>query len=647
MNRKSLTALLIWLTGVMLLAGCGRSEKASTGLKEEVENVSESTDDEGNDKRDDEVKGKQDEKADNDGNAEEISGEKQDKADAETIEPAKTVSSLDLAGAFREGMVYNNGNYFIRIRDKVYFRNIRPESMEEGATFGEFLHTEFYTINCPLISYDVNTCEWEEIGTVAGTGELYACPEGFYIGEIVPDMFDASCTNLYDPETGETTLFCRGLPLGVSQSGELLAVEESGSGETYTVLYKDGREIARIGGEDIYYNYVGFSGENLITILRTADYDYILCSVDETGDVTELGRIGNADNGYGVPRKLLNFDGYVYVCLGYYEGTGNFLSRWEVVKARPGVSGSLEMALNGDEVPGIYDGEGPDPDVPVIYFDETGNLDYNDHIPYNVYMGDGDNENDLFYYNEIYDECLLVKDFIDRSDYEKCSIIQDMESIAETAFIIYADAEADSEYDIGWRMGYRMTGWHICAIPFYYDHLDEKGLAKNIIYFQDTDVNNKEQSDKGNATENPDNEGDPLEELVADDILAEFRGSNPAEYPGSVEAEADALGRWVQENIGNIPKDIREAGEEIGQNYEFWFGTDVANNFDANLPRIYATYYSLKDYYTSDGKRSRDFYNGVMEENGFLGNGDPENIEKMYTDMQKLITDCNNIIRNK
>ena len=99
-------------------------------------------------------------------------------------------------------------------------------------------------------------------------------------------------------------------------------------------------------------------------------------------------------------------------------------------------------------------------------------------------MGDGAEANDLLYYDDVFEECLLVKDFIDRSDYEKCSIIQDMESVTETAFVIYADAEADSEYDIGWRTGYRMTGWHICAIPFDSDHLDNKGMAKDIIFFQ-------------------------------------------------------------------------------------------------------------------------------------------------------------------
>ena len=177
-------------------------------------------------------------------------------------------------------------------------------------------------------------------------------------------------------------------------------------------------------------------------------------------------------------------DGDIYVVLGYFEGTGHFLNRWEVVKAKPGVEGSLEKSHEGGANNGSYDEEGPDPDVPIVYFDETHTLVETDHMSYVAFMGEGENENDLFCYSDVYDKNLLVKDFIDRSNYENCSIIQDMESLSETAFIIYADAEADSQYDVGWRMGYRRTGWHICAIPFDTEHLDDKGLAKDIISFR-------------------------------------------------------------------------------------------------------------------------------------------------------------------
>ncbi len=620
MKRNALTRVLLIMLALMLVFLAGCASASGSNLKDKPDDAREKSEEAEDDSRD------------------EAKPEKKKKKKSDKTR-RKSKGDFDFAAAFQEGRVDNNGHYFVRIGDKVYFRNISPNSMDEGATFGEFLHTEFYTVRCPLISYDINTCEWEEIGTVAGNGELYACPQGFYIGETNPEMFDASCTNLYDPVTGETTLVCGGLPSGVSKSGEILAVEEWSDGNGYTVLYKDGNEIVRIGGEDIYYYYVGFADETLIAILRTDDNDSILCSVDEDGDVTEMGWIDNAEGGYSVPKQFKFLDGYVYVCLGYYEGTGHFLSHWKVVKAKPGVKGSLKIAIDGDDVPSTYEGEGPDPDVPIFFFDTGGAIDCSEHVPYDVYMGSGDKENDLLYYDDIFEEQLLVRDFIDRSDYRNCSIIQDMESIAETAFVIYADAKADSEYDLGWRTGYRMTGWHICAIPFGYDHLDDDGLAKEIIYFTD-------EEGAGKAGKS-DNAGDPLEGLVSNDILAKFRESNPVEYPGSIEDEAEALGKWVQKSIKKIPSDIREKGEEIGRRHEFWFGTDVGNNFDDNFPRIYAAYYSLKDYYTSDGIRSTDFYDSVLEEIEFFSNGGPENIEKMYKDMQEFITDCNNIIRNK
>ncbi len=630
MKRKSLIAFMICLMGITLLIGCSKGSDSNNADKEE--NVTES------------AEPAKDEDSDDKNKDEDKDGKKSGKEE-ETEEAKGSGDDLDLAGAFKEGRVFNNGSYFVLIKDKVYFRNISPGSMEKGATFGEFLRTEFYPTPCPLISYDINTCEWEEIGTVNGTGELYACPQGFYIGEISPEMFDASCTNLYDPVTKETSLYCKGLPLGVSESGEILAVEDHGGPNIETVLIKNGKEAARLGGDDIYYEYVGFDGETLIAMLHTENEEYILCSVDENGDITELGLIGNAGNGYGRPKQFKSVDGYVYVSIGYYEGTGNYLSRWEIVKAKPGVKGSLEVAINGDEVPSAFNGEGPDPDVPLFFFDTGGALDYSEHVPYDAYMGDGDKENDLLYYDDIFEENLLVKDFIDRSDTEKCSIIQDMESITETAFIIYADAVADSEYDIGGDTGYRMTGWHICAVPFDSDHLDGQGLAKEIIHFKDVSDGGGVKSNKG--SDSGDKEiTDPLEGLVSNDILAKFRESNPVKNPDSIQKEALALGNWVQKSIGKIPAATREKGEDIGRRYEFWFGTDIGNNFDANLPRIYEAYYCLKDYYTSDKTRSADFYNGVMEENEFLGNGNPENIEKMYTDMQGFITDCNNSIRS-
>ena len=599
MKRRPFVSIIIIIISCCILAGCGKAE--DTSLADKLQTAKES-EEKTKDSKDD----------------------KKNKSKSKKKKSGETADS-DLARAFEENKVDNNGSYFVRIGNKVYFRNIRPEAMAEGATFGEFLHTEYSPTECPLICYDMDTREWEEIGSIKGAGKLYACPEGFYIGE--PDQNDPhnSCTDLYAPETGKSAFYCEGTPLGVSAGGRILAVERQAGQTIHTVLIKNGEEIADLGGENIYYEYCGFSGETLIALLHTADDEFILCSVDESGDVTQLGQVGAGQPGYPELEEFIVSGGTLYLTFGYYEGTGHFLSDYETVTAVPGTEGSLKKADVYDDEKAEY----PENTVPKLCFEPEGVAFYSEHRPYEAYMGAGDNSNNMYYFDEVYDECILLKDFLRDDNGQKCQIVQDIASFPETVFAIYADAQEDDEYSIGWRTGYKMTGWHICAIPFGYGQYDGDKAAEGMVFFGEEKT------------------GDPLEGLVADDILAMFRESNPVKESATVEDEALRLGSWVQENIGKVPGDVREKGEEIGRHYEFWFGTDIANNYDDNFRRIYGAYYSLKDYYTSDGKRNRDYYEGVSEENDFLGNGDPKNIENMYSDMKDFITDCNTIIRNK
>lgn len=172
--------------------------------------------------------------------------------------------------------------------------------------------------------------------------------------------------------------------------------EETASGEVdYKTIYAP-----------VFDEVVGFAGEDLIAIDHRDEEGWIICSVDGYGEVTELGNTGGFNGVNPRAEQLLYVDGDIYLCLAYYEGTGHFLSKWEAVKATPGIRGN-------------------------------------------------------------------------------CSIVQEISSDFNTVFVIYADAVEDPEYDIGWRTGYRMTGWHIVAIPCGYDHLDNEGHANEIIHFEE------------------------------------------------------------------------------------------------------------------------------------------------------------------
>lgn len=151
------------------------------------------------------------------------------------------------------------------------------------------------------------------------------------------------------------------------------------------------------------------------------------------------------------------------------------------------------------------------------------------------------------------------------------------------------------------------------------------------------------------AGANYDASTDPLAGLVAEDILTGFRTTNAVKDTGSINSEATALGHWVQKTIGKdgFSEEMKENGKHIGYGYEFCFGTDISNNFDNNLPTMYGIYYALKDYYTSDGARSKDYYDRLMENNNYLGTGNPETIKQLYQDLQEFISTCNNLIRER
>ncbi len=508
--KKSTISIIIGMLCCILFAGCGGRGDKKDATEAEKPGVAETASEA--EKPGTEETAPDEEKP----GAAETASDEEKPGTAEVAEDAEKPVSGPFARAFEKDLVNNNGSYFVGIDRKVYFRNISTESMEKGAAFGEFLSTEWTPVECPLICYDLDTCEWREAGKITGIGKLFACPDGFYIGEMNPESLDSYCTDLYDPKTGNSRVYCKGIPRGVSKSGKLLAVEQYGGQNVITAIVKDGEEIVSLGGENIFYEYCGFVGEEMIALLHTANDDYILCSVDDFGDVAELGRIGGSGSGYPEFKQLKEKDGEIYLTFGFFEGTGHFLSHWITVKAVPGRRGSLKEVNDGiDAYEEERDEEGPENDVPKLTFDTGDSLFYVDHLSYQAFMGDGDDRNNLYYYNDIYDKCLLVKDFI-KNDYgEKCQIIQNITSSYDTVFAIYADAVMDDEYEIGWRTGYRLAGWHICAIPYGYGHEDEKGLAKEIIHFENGEREMIDDSSSDGGMLIPDSD---KRELTEDDL---------------------------------------------------------------------------------------------------------------------------------
>ena len=84
------------------------------------------------------------------------------------------------AEAFENGEVENNGGYFVRIYDMVYYRVYGTRGLEHVTLWGDISEKE-EEVESEIKSYDLNTGESNSICKVIGTGKLFAVTDGFVI----------------------------------------------------------------------------------------------------------------------------------------------------------------------------------------------------------------------------------------------------------------------------------------------------------------------------------------------------------------------------------------------------------------------------------------------------------------------------------
>ncbi|MCR5249341.1 MAG: hypothetical protein K6E50_01900 [Lachnospiraceae bacterium] len=405
--------------------------------------------------------------------------------DDRPTDPAGDTSNGFFAPYFARGDVENNGDYFVRVGDLVWYRELLPENLAAGATFGEFLYTEEEHRSSKLCCYDLNKGFWEEVCDVTGRGELYACPKGIYINaEGIEE------TDLIDPETGEQTKYCDGMPLGISPSGELLAVERWGGQVAETVLVKDGKDVLALSGENLYYECCGFAGETMIVLVHdeSEEHDWRILAVTEDGEQTELGTTGTSESTSWpkVEQFLTKSDGSIALSIAYYEGTGNFLADWKLVEADPRVAGSVEETADLAEFEASHFSGEEAVEAPRIWENGIGAIEYNEYVPGDLHV----NEGNLLRVDQTWGGWPVLNGYFGPKEDGHTSILQRGVILRDTAFVIYADVAEDADYDIGWRPGYRMEKLVMNAIPFGEEFLNNDGEPENVhvLFSADGDV---------------------------------------------------------------------------------------------------------------------------------------------------------------
>ena len=466
-NKRRLAAM--GLGAVLCLSACGEAEESSRGLRgnavtEEQEEPTETPD-----------------TATPDGEAQ------------PTEAPGPMgVSEEDgiFAEAFAKGLVENNGGYFVRVGDKVYYRVYSETGLHRTALFGSFIDGDIPTAPSTLMSYDLKTGKQEELGTVYGSGKLYAYTNGFFLGNS-----DTNETYRISADGSQQTLYCNGTPNGVSADGRILEAGQynwdisSGTADHKEVLVRDGREVAQIVDESSLF-FCGFAGNDAIFVhsadkenLNSVGTEWILTSADESGKQTELGAIDVSEEDEWIsslvpePEQILSDEEGAYLTFGFYDGSGHMLSAWAALSAKPGEADSVEMLDTGKRSVDVDVDQ-----VPKMLLTGPGEVEFFSVTGGEVGLSEG-YYGDLVYYDSPFGATMLKEDFIPRDEAEGSadwsSFLLDAVAFDNTAFLITAYGERNAQQDIGWRMAYDLIYLEYYNIPFDAAHL-ENGVPKEM-----------------------------------------------------------------------------------------------------------------------------------------------------------------------
>ena len=468
-NRKRLA--ILGLSAALCLSACGEAEESSRGLRGDA--VTEETE---------EVQPTETEATAAPG------GEEQP-----TEAPGPVGTSEEdgfFAEAFAKGQVENNGGYFVRVGDKVYYRVYSETGLHRTALFGNFIDGDIPTAPSALMSYDLKTGKQEEVATVYGSGKLYVGTKGFFLGNS-----ETNETYLISPTGSGQSLYCSGVPNGVSEDGRFLEVRQynwdtaSGSADHKEVLVCDGREVTQVTDENGLF-FCGFA-ENDAIFVRGSDKEdedsvgteWILSSADENGKQTDLGVIDVSDSDAWIaslvpePEQILSDEEGAYLTFGFYDGSGHMLSAWAAASVKPGEADSLEMLDTGKRAEDIDEEQ-----VPKMLLTGPGEVEFYSVTGGEVGLSEGYYGN-LVYYDSPFGATVLKEDFIPQNEADMMTdwrnFLLDAAVFDDTAFLITAYGERNEQEDIGWRAAYDLICLEYYNIPFDAAHL-ENGVPKEM-----------------------------------------------------------------------------------------------------------------------------------------------------------------------
>ena len=363
--------------------------------------------------------------------------------------------------------VENNGGWFVRVGDQVWFRRYGDGTLDETQLWGEFLTTlPSHGGTSELCRYDEKTGKVDAVLEDDGYGRLWYGTDGFFLTRVEEGADGAINTHVYfrSPDGAEQEL-CEGTVNGVSDNGRFLALWHDGELTVYEGLEKR----YAVPTKDNSMNYMEFAALTDDGDILYVDRDdtvmpaaVTLCQHRLDGSTVELGALPYPEEtdffDGPVLEKCLLDGGDAFFLFAWYQGTGHFFADAVCVRATLGAADSLRELEQPERREGDVDS------APQLYRGANG-VALGFVPPDSLSLSDA-GCGDLLWHRSETDAVTLAADFIPESPYENGGlIIQSQEVVGGAAYLTVAQAYRMPEEDIGWRAAYMPGEFYYLRVP--------------------------------------------------------------------------------------------------------------------------------------------------------------------------------------
>ena len=414
---------------------------------------------------------------------------------AVTVPKKEKAGEETFADAFRRGEIENNGGHFVRVGDRVYFRQYGKGTLDSPHVNGKFLNAGTGEGSSKITYYDASEQSVRAAFEDDGAGELYATPDGFWLERAADGPYYTDAY-LVTPE-GEELVSLGGKDiLGISEDGRFLAVRDLDTAGDLCIVgvpasdeEEEPQIVTRATPEEMEsLEYCGMYGEYMIFLACDLEskVNTLFSLSGVSGELTCLGEIEvpYAEGGYFNPalltQQFLSDEKGIYLTAACFKGRAAALCSYVCVGAVPGEENSAYV---------ITDITQADPDLPSDLI-EVPTLDlFEPGEPEIVNAKRGtlalskDYCGDLVYIDSPYSAWVLRKDYVKEYDYwdedSPIEIIQDMSVIDDTAYVIRATVMRTPDED-DWYPHYALLSMAWERVPFGQGGVLTDGYAKSV-----------------------------------------------------------------------------------------------------------------------------------------------------------------------